>query len=329
MPHNDENPLLRVIDRQGFVLLDGGLATTLEARGHDLDNALWSARILIEDPDAVRQVHRDFLSAGADCIISASYQASLAGLVRYGLSLEEGEALMLASVDLAIEARQAFLETDDGASARPRPLVAASVGPYGAFLADGSEYSGCYDLDDSGLHEFHRERWRILSGAPTDLLACETIPSLREAAVLLSLLADTPGTWAWFSFSCRDGLHLNDGNRFVDAVRLCEDVPMVAAIGINCTAPQHVSSLITEARRVTTRPLIVYPNLGEGYDAENKVWLSGPSAGDWGESVRLWLETGAQGIGGCCRVGPRKIALTRRVLTRALASGYSSDPPSH
>ena len=191
-----ENPLLRTIDQQGFVVLDGGLATTLEARGYDLNDDLWSARVLLEEPDAIRQVHRDFLDAGADCIVTASYQASLTGFARRGLDADEGEALIRASVDLALEARQNFLDENDDSTVRPRPLVAASVGPYGAFLADGSEYTGQYDLDDAGLLEFHRERWRILADTPADLLACETIPSLRETSVLLSLLSDTPGRWA-------------------------------------------------------------------------------------------------------------------------------------
>ena len=313
-----ENPLLRIIDQQGFVVLDGGLATTLEARGYDLDDDLWSARVLLEKPDAIRQVHRDFLDAGADCIVTASYQASLEGFVRRGLDADEGETLIRSSVDLALEARQNFLDENDDSTARPRPLVVASVGPYGAFLADGSEYTGQYDLDDAGLLEFHRERWRILADSPADLLACETIPSLRETSVLLSLLADTPGRWAWFSFSCRDGLHLNDGNRFTDAVRLCAEAPQVAAVGVNCTAPRHIPSLIAEARRVTAGPLIAYPNLGEKYDAATKTWGSAPRTEDWVKSVPSWLDAGARGIGGCCRVSPREIADTRRILAAHL-----------
>jgi len=309
------NPLQRIIDQQGFVMLDGGLATTLETMGHDLNDALWSARVLMEEPAAIRRLHRDFLDAGADCLVTASYQASLEGFARRGLGAAEGEALMRISVDLAVEARQAFLDADDCSAGRVRPLVAASIGPYGAFLADGSEYTGRYDLDDAGLRAFHVDRWRILAATPADLLACESIPSIREAAVLLSLLADTPGRWAWFSFSCRDGTHLNDGSLLADAVRLCATEPRVAAVGINCTAPPYITSLIEEARRVTTRPLIVYPNLGEDYDAATKTWSVGAHAAEWVASVPNWVAAGAQGVGGCCRVGPQEIASTRRILT--------------
>lgn len=295
-------------------MLDGGLATTLEARGNDLNDELWSARLLLENPDAIRQVHRDFLDAGADCIITASYQATLEGFARHGLNADEGEALIRASVDLALEARQNFLDENSDSAMRPRPLVAASVGPYGAFLADGSEFTGRYDLDDAGLLQFHRERWRILADTPADLLACETIPSLREASVLLSLLADTPGRWAWFSFSCRDGRHLNDGNPFTDAVRLCSRAPQVAAVGVNCTQPLYVASLIAEARRVSNLPLIAYPNLGGKYNAATKTWHTRSSSTGFAQYVQSWLDAGAAGIGGCCRVGPREIEETRRVL---------------
>lgn len=312
------NPLKGLIDAQGFVVLDGGLATALEAHGHDLDDELWSARVLLDEPGAIRRVHLDFLNAGADCLVTASYQASLEGFARRGLDPKRGEELLLASVKLALGARDDFLASSGASAGRPRPLVAASIGPYGAFLADGSEYSGRYDRDEAGLRDFHGERWRILADSPADLLACETIPSLGEAAVLLSLLDETPDRWAWFSFSCRDGFRLNDGNRITDAVRLCAEEPRVAAVGINCTAPQHIVSLIAEIRRVTDKLVVVYPNSGEQYDAARKTWGTGEGSDDWEEGVRTWLAAGARGIGGCCRIGPREIAVTRRTLAAHL-----------
>ena len=308
------DPFKDMLDRQGFVVLDGGLATTLEAHGHDLNDELWSARLLLENPGAVLRVHREFLGAGADCLITASYQASLDGFARCGLNAEAGAAAIRSSVDLAVKARREFLESQEAAAARSTPLIAASIGPYGAYLADGSEYSGRYDIDDGALRAFHAPRWGILADTEADLLACETIPSLREAAVLLGLLADTPGVWAWFSFSCRDGVHLNDGSRFVDAVRLCAGAGRVVAAGVNCTAPDHVAALISAARAETDGPIIVYPNSGETYDATSRTWCPAVSDVLWEDRVRSWFSAGAQGIGGCCRIGPQKIAMTRRVL---------------
>lgn len=312
-----ENPLRRLASEQGFVVLDGGLATTLEARGFDLDDPLWSARILLEAPEAIRRVHLDFLEAGADCIVTASYQATLEGFRRRGLSASEAEDLLRRSVQLGLEARDAFWSEPDNRQGRLRPVVAASVGPYGAYLADGSEYTGDYDLDDEGLLAFHGPRWRILADAGADLLACETLPSRREARVLLRLLEVSPETWAWLSFSCRNGSRLSDGSRFREAVRDCHAAPGVASVGVNCTPPPHVTSLIHEARQVTDRPLLAYPNSGEVWDASRKAWSASPDTVDWGTAAREWHDAGAVGIGGCCRVMPGDIARMRRELRAA------------
>ena len=296
------------------MVLDGGLATTLEARGFDLDDPLWSARVLLDSPEAIRRVHLDFLEAGADCIVTSSYQATVEGFRRRGRSESEAENLLRRSVELGLEARDAFWSEAGSREGRSRPLVAASIGPYGAYLADGSEYSGDYDLDDEGLYAFHRPRWRILADAGADLLACETLPSRREARVLLRLLEESPETWVWMSFSCRDGSRLGDGSRFEDAVRDCHTAPGVAAVGVNCTSPRHVSDLIHEARRVTDGPLLAYPNSGEKWDASKKTWSSSPDAVDWGTAAREWHDAGAVGIGGCCRVMPGDVARMRREL---------------
>jgi homocysteine S-methyltransferase len=316
IPQHDTNPIADIIAKQGFMVLDGGLASTLEDRGFNLNDDLWSARLLFDDPKSIWSVHREFLDAGADCIISASYQASLAGFAKLGLDDDACAALLRSSVGLACDTRQAFVGDNDDANSRPHPLVAASVGPYGAALADGSEYTGNYGLTEKDLLEFHRNRWLILSKTSTDIMACETIPSLQEASALLTLLDDTPGRWAWLSFSCRDGRHLCDGNLFADAVRMCAESPQVAAVGINCTAPHYVASLIKEARRVTKLPILAYPNSGEEYDATTKTWKQGRRGVSWSESVSEWWTAGARGLGGCCRVGPEAIAKTRKNLDR-------------
>ncbi len=309
-----DNPLFTVLEKQPVVILAGGLATTLEERGFDLDDELWSARVLLEDPDAIVQVHRDFLAAGADCITTSTYQASLPGLQKRGLDPEQARAQLNIAVDLAVDARDAFWSLAGNRSGRVKPLVAACVGPYGAYLADGSEYSGKYDLDDTELALFHRERWQIFANSQADLLACETLPCLREAAVLLELLDRTPDLWAWFSFSCRDGSHQTDGTPFIAAVELCANHQRVAGIGVNCTAPEFITPLLGAARTVTDLPLVAYPNSGEIYDPAGKSWRTGPSHSALPEAATEWFSMGAAVIGGCCRVGPEDIAILRGAL---------------
>ena len=296
------------------IVLDGGLATTLESHGHDLDDPLWSARLLIENPGAITRVHREFLTAGADVITTASYQASLTGFGVRGLSEAEGERLLRLSVDLAVAARDEFWADPANRADRRCPLVAASIGPYAAYLADGSEYHGRYDLNEADLRAFHEPRWRILADTPADVLACETLPSGREASVLMALLRETPSRDAWLSFCCRDHECLSHGSALSDVVRDLDAAPQVVAVGINCTAPQHIAALIAEARRGTSKPVLVYPNRGEQYDGVNKEWQTGDPAVDWSAAAAEWSDLGAAGIGGCCRIGPREIAEVRRAL---------------
>jgi homocysteine S-methyltransferase len=259
-------------------------------------------------------VHHDFLAAGADCITTATYQASIPGFMKRGLDLDQAHAQMDAAVNLAVNARDEFWSRPDNRAGHVEPLVAATVGPYGAFLADGSEYLGNYRIDDTELADFHRERWHILARSQADLLACETLPSLREAAVLLELLDETPDRWAWFSFSCRDGNCLCDGTPFVEAVELCSIHPRVAAIGVNCTAPEFITPLMSPARTITDLPLIVYPNSGEVFDPAGKSWRDGASGLDLCHAAPEWLSLGVNVIGGCCRIGPEAIAELRRTL---------------
>jgi len=310
------NPITRFVERQGVMVLDGGLATALEARGWNLDDELWSARMLLESPEEIRQVHLDFLLAGADCLTTSSYQATPSGLEKRGLTDIEANELLRTSTRLAVEARELFWSDEANRQNRLLPLVAASIGPYGAYLADGSEYTGNYDITDDALYEFHLGRWRILGESSVDLFACETIPSQREADVLLRLLRETPSLWAWMSFSCRDGRHLHDGSRIVDAARACDAESHVAAVGVNCTSPQLVSDLIGEIRKATDKPVIVYPNSGELYNAADKTWRGAREPLDWAESSAQWAQLGATCVGGCCRVGPQEISNTRRQLVK-------------
>jgi homocysteine S-methyltransferase len=301
------NPITPFIEEHGVLILDGGLATELEQHGEDLSDELWSARLLVENPDLIRRVHHDYYDAGADCCTSASYQATLAGFVQRGMTEDQAIALLRLAVYLVMEARDEFWSVPHNRAGRLRPLVAASIGPYGAFLADGSEYTGNYDLGEAGLVEFHQERWHILAGAGADILACETIPSYSEAKALLRLLDETPDTFAWFSFSCRDGEHINDGTPITRCASLLADSEQVAAIGINCTSPRFIPQLIRAVAGETDKPIIVYPNSGETYDPIRNRWLGESVPAEFGTYSREWRKLGAGLIGGCCRTTPAHI----------------------
>ncbi|GAA3467978.1 homocysteine S-methyltransferase [Nonomuraea roseola] len=283
------------------LVLDGGLATHLEALGADLRDELWSARLLLEDPDLIRQVHADYFAAGAQVATTASYQASLPAFVRRGMTRQEAARLIALSVDLAAQARD---EAGGG-------LVAASVGPYGAYLANGAEYTGDYDLDEDGLLDWHRPRWEILAEAGADLLACETIPSFAEARAISRLLKETPEVKAWVAFSCRDAQHLNDGTPIRQAVSVLADSPQVIAVGVNCTSPSYIPGLITELTGFT---VVVYPNSGETWDAEAQRWRGVADATEYGEAARRWQDMGAALIGGCCRTTPAHIRRVRAAI---------------
>jgi homocysteine S-methyltransferase len=304
------NPIRPFLAQHGVLVLDGGLATQLEARGADLHDPLWSAKLLLENPALIRQVHLDYFWAGADCAITASYQATIPGFRRRGLTEAQAVELIKLTVQLAEEAREEFWAVA-GSERRSRPLVAASIGPYGAYLANGSEYTGDYDLDEAGLADFHRQRWHILAESGADLLACETIPSLAEAKALAQLLRETPDAWAWFSFSCRDGRCISDGTPIIECAALLEEMEQVVAMGINCTPPRYIPDLIRELFAVTQKPIVVYPNSGEQYDALAKRWHGLSIPAEFGTYSREWRKAGAALIGGCCRTGPEHIRQIR------------------
>lgn len=305
------NPIEPFIARYGALVLDGGLATELERRGANLNDALWSARLLAENPDLIRQVHLDYYWAGADCGVSASYQATIQGFIRRGFSATEAAELLRLSVRLVSEARDAYWQTANQQATRLRPLVAASVGPYGAYLADGSEYTGEYDLDQSGLESFHLARWQILASSGVDLLACESIPAYAEARALATLLSESPEQYAWFSFTCRDGEHISDGTPLAECAAYLDGFAQVAAIGINCTPPRYIPELIRQVTKVTRKPVIVYPNSGETYDPVTKRWLGESVPAEFGTYSREWRKLGASAIGGCCRTTPDHIRQIR------------------
>lgn len=299
----------RASAKHGTLILDGGLSTQLELGGADLRNPLWSANVLLEDPRAVQAAHEAFLRAGADVLITASYQVSFEGFAARGLDAAVTERALRASVSLAREAAATVPDGD--------VIVAASVGPYGAILADGSEYRGAYGLTHAELVSFHRRRIEILLDAQPDLLAIETIPSIVEAQALVEVLAGFPEARAWFAFTCADGATIADGTPFVEAVALVAASPQVVAVGVNCTSPEFVEDLIRVARRVTDEPIVVYPNRGGGWDSATKRWL-GEKGARLPDLAASWLTAGAALIGGCCGTDAADIrALSSAVARRA------------
>ncbi len=297
-------------------MLDGGLATELENRGHNLDDDLWSARLLVDDPSAIARVHQDYLAAGADCLITASYQGTIHGFMQRGFGKSEAEDLLTQAVVLALDARDAFWANPENRPGRIRPIVAASIGPYGAVLADGSEYTGDYDLDEEGLYLFHRRRFQILADTQADMLACETIPSYFETIALISLLQQTPDRYAWFSFSCQDEKRINDGTPLAICAELLNEIDQVAAVGVNCTAPGLIPGLIAEIKRVSKKPIIVYPNSGEEFDGTIRRWVGSSDSDGFAQASLQWRLAGATLIGGCCRTGPEHIRKMRSQLLK-------------
>jgi homocysteine S-methyltransferase len=285
-------PTLATALATGPVVLDGGLSTELESHGHDVTSALWSARLLRDDPGAVVAAHAAFAAAGAQVATTASYQATFPGFATAGIDEAEARRLMTRSVQLARE----------GA---PDGWVAASVGPYGAFLADGSEYTGDYvtDLTVADLRAFHRPRLQVLAEAGADVLACETLPAAAEVEALLAELTDLDVP-AWLSLTAvvdDAGVpRTRRGERLADVAELVRDVDAVIAVGVNCTDPATVPAAVAVAAAAGGKPGVAYPNSGERWDAAGRRWTGQPGVGD----VAGWLAAGARLVGGCCRVRP-------------------------
>ncbi|MDN0200570.1 homocysteine S-methyltransferase [Streptomyces sp. S.PNR 29] len=287
----------------GPVVLDGGMSNQLESAGHDLSDELWSARLLAEQPEAVRDAHLAYYEAGADVAITASYQATFEGFAKRGIGHEQAAELMALSVE---SAREATRRAEAG-----RPLwVAASAGPYGAMLADGSEYRGRYGLTVAELERFHRPRLEVLAAAGPDVLALETVPDADEAAALLRAVRGL-GVPAWLSYTVA-GDRTRAGQPLEEAFALAADAEEVIAVGVNCCAPEDAAAAIGTAARVTGKPVVVYPNSGEAWDADARTWTGRSTFTT--EQVNAWHASGARLIGGCCRVGPEAIEGIARTL---------------
>ncbi|HUE12091.1 MAG TPA: homocysteine S-methyltransferase [Steroidobacteraceae bacterium] len=323
-----DSPIARYLEKQPFIVLDGALATELERRGADLNDPLWSAKCLVEQPEMIRAVHLDYFKAGADLATAATYQATFEAFRRRGILRDGAAQLMRDAVALAAAARDEYWAGLKNRAGRLRPLIAASVGSYGAMLADGSEYRGLYAVSDQSLTAFHRPRLEVLAQSGADLLACETIPCLREARVLAHLLREFPAVTAWISFSCRDGAQTCAGDEISGCAAALQDHPQIAAVGVNCTRPEYVRDLLLRMRDRTDKPLLAYPNSGESYDPATKRWTGAPCEKSFAQQAAAWYQAGARLIGGCCRTTPddiRAISALRAQCSEKCGSRFSKN----
>lgn len=306
------NPIDPLLNQFETLILDGALATELEKLGCNLDDPLWSARVLLDEPEKIRKVHYAYFEAGADIAITASYQASIEGFKKHGINEKEAKALIRKTVELAKQAREEYWQ-EERRSDRPYPLVAGSVGPYGAYLADGSEYIGNYGVSDQILYDFHKPRIEALVEAGADLLAAETIPSLQEAKFICDLLKEFPDISAWMTFTLKDAVHISEGTMLRECAEFLNTCSQIVAIGVNCVTTEFISDAVQELNACTRKPIIIYPNSGENYDPETKTWY-GEEHVHVNTAAAGWAEKGARIIGGCCRTGPEDIRGISRVL---------------
>ena len=273
--------------------LDGGLSTALENNGNKLTTSLWTGELIRTNPAQITKAHLDFINAGAQIIITSSYQLSYTGCSARGWSEDETNQALIASTQLA---KKAVTESSKDVK------VAVSVGPYGASLADGSEYKGNYGVSKAVIRDFHARRLEILISTSPDYLALETMPDTFEVEVLLELLSDCPIPF-WVSYSCKAGNKTNAGQDFQSAVDLAQSA---MAVGINCTKPELITDLLKSAK--SNKPYVVYPNSGRVWDAQNKVWTGSAAVGFSNDLIRQWVAAGAEIVGGCCGIGAVEIA---------------------
>ena len=284
----------------------------MESRGFDVSGKLWSAQYLLDQPRIIQDVHESYVRAGSDIITTSSYQASIPAFVEAGLTPEKAYDLLKETVFLArkvIENTWQALSLEEK-NQRPRPLVAGSVGPYAAYLADGSEYTGDYQLSEEEFQDFHRPRIQALLEAGSDLLAIETIPNGAEAAAILRLLAEEfPQAETYLSFVAQSENAISDGTKIEELGNLAQESPQVLAVGFNCTAPHLIASLLDGLGQVCKKPLLTYPNSGETYNGLTKTWHDDPEQErSLLENSKLWQNQGVRLFGGCCRTRPEDIA---------------------
>ena len=301
-----------LLDKQEIIILDGALGTELESLGYDVSGKLWSAQYLLDQPRIIQNVHESYVRAGSDIITTSSYQASIPAFVQAGLTPEKAYDLLKETVFLARKAIENVWQalSPEEKNQRPYPLVAGSIGPYAAYLADGSEYTGDYQLIEEEFRDFHRPRIQALLEAGSDLLAIETIPNGAEAAAILRLLAEEfPQNEAYLSFVAQSENAISDGTKIEELGNLAQESPQVLAVGFNCTAPHLIAPLLDALGQVCSKPLLTYPNSGETYNGLTKTWHDDPEQErSLLENSKLWKNQGVRLFGGCCRTRPEDIA---------------------
>jgi homocysteine S-methyltransferase len=303
------------LDLTGLHTLDGGLATELERAGCDLASPLWSGEVLRTSPERVLAVHRSYLEAGADCLLTASYQLSATGFREIGLTADDARKAIQQSVALAEQARREYAQAELTAGRKQRRIwIAGSLGAYGAALHNGAEFHGNYDISHAELVAFHAERIEAMHETNADFLAFETIPSLAEAEAILEALVRFPDLAAYISFTCHDDGHTGHGEPIEDCARLLDPASNIIAIGINCTAPRHILPLLRKIRATSSKRIAVYPNSGETWVAETRSWTGSSDPESFSALAVAWRTAGADWIGGCCRTGPQHIRAVAQTM---------------
>ncbi|WP_334327727.1 homocysteine S-methyltransferase [Gilliamella apicola] len=310
----NNNPIKTLLEQKKHIVIDGALASELQRRGCDLNDSLWSAKVLIEQPELIQQVHYDYFVAGADCAITASYQATPMGFAPKGIELEESIKLIKTSVKLAQQAKMQYLNDIKQDKAL---FIAGSVGPYGAYLANGSEYTGDYQLSESEFIAFHKDRVAALIDAGLDILACETIPSFLEIKALAKLIQQFPMVNCWFSLTLKDQKHISDGTPLTEVIEYLNSIEQIVSVGINCIALEKVTPALEVLSKLTSKPLIVYPNSGEQYDPTTKQWHKNHDHNcTFANQLDVWINLGAKLIGGCCQTTPDDIVEIHQLLNK-------------
>ena len=310
----DNNPIKPLLEQKKHMIIDGALASELQRRGCDLNDSLWSAKVLIEQPELIQQVHYDYFKAGADCAITASYQATPMGFAQKGIELEESIKLIKTSVKLAQQAKMQYLNDIKQDKAL---FIAGSVGPYGAYLANGSEYTGDYQLSESEFIAFHKDRVTALIDAGVDILACETMPSFLEIKALTKLIQQFPMVNCWFSLTLKDQQHISDGTPLTEVIEYLNSIEQIVSVGINCIALEKVTPALEVLSKLTSKPLIVYPNSGEEYDPTTKQWHKNHHHNcTFANQLDTWIKLGAKLIGGCCQTTPEDIVEIHQLLNK-------------